>query len=1187
MAARLKPFPQLAEVQKLASSPAEHAALAASAGTGKTHVLTARVLRLLLRGAAPETILCLTFTKAGAAEMAGRVHRQLAHWVRLKDADLAADLEALGEGATPPLRELARSLFARVLEAPGGGLRIQTIHAFAQGLLASFPAEAGLTPGFRPLEGREEMQLARATLADLLVRAETGGDLPLIRDVQYLSLRMGEGAAADMLRECARAPEAMAALGAAQGIEPRLRALFGLEEGDVEALIAGQCCDELFDIASLARVAEANAAWGSSTGLSCADLIAGWRGAAPEARAAQLDALAATVLTAKGEPRKVTAGLLKVAPDYAGHAARLAECCGKLLAMRRTARWVELAAAALRAGQAYAAAYTQAKRAQGLVDFDDLIREAQRLLQTPGMGEWVRFKLDQQTDHILVDEAQDTNAAQWSIVDALAEEYFAGEGRGRRHRTIFTVGDFKQAIFSFQGTDPAEFEIARRRFSSAARALRDNAADLFNRDERLPPDFLDLSMDRSFRSAPQVLAAVDAVVGELGHKALGLPRRPNPHVSHRANLPGSVTLWRPYAAADEGEEETGEEGWLSDSVRRYATCLARQVAGWLAEPFAIRSEKRPLQPQDILILVRRRGDLAGLIVARLHAEGVPVAGIDRLSLSAPLAVQDLLAAARFAIQPLDDLNLASLLVSPLLGWSQDELYEAAFGRRGALWPHLRAGAEAAGEGGRLQPLFDLLAMADYATPHEFFERLLSGPLQGRRKLVERLGAEARDPIEELLSSALEFETNGATSLARFLDWFARGEVEIVRDPSAPLDAVRVMTVHGSKGLEAPVVVLADACADPERLGPGARFAALAVDEGLAAPVPRPRKEELVEPLKSEVEARDLRDRQEHWRLLYVAMTRAKEGLFVGGALGTGAKGPPEASWFGAVQRGLAALGCDWEEDGHWGAAMTFGAAEVGERKGHPHPPPPSNDAAPRWSLSAAPPLREIVEGSPAVTPLQHLLEGRGVVLPSWVHQAAPEEERPPRPLAPSAIAEDEAPYPPPGPEQRGAAVRGKLLHRLFERLPEVPPAERQARAEAWLARSGEAPDPAFRRQLIADACRVIDDPAFAELFSAEALAEAPVAAVLPGGQVVAGTVDRLLVTPDRILVADFKTGRAVPAATQEIPASHLRQMAAYRAALAVIFPDRTIEAALVYTAGPRLLNLPAQLLDLYLPARDG
>ena len=1158
MSGRLKPLDPLEGAQRDASSPGHHAALAASAGTGKTHVLTSRVLRLLLHGAAPETILCLTFTKAGAAEMAQRIQGRLGWWVRLTEQKLDKDIFALtGKAVTPPQRDLARSLFARVLEAPGGGLKIQTIHAFAQSLLGSFPAEAGLTPGFRPLEEREQQMLARATLADLLVRAEEGGDLPLIRDVQALSLRFGEAAAEGLLQAAARVPKAMAALGAAQGIEPRLRDAFGIDQGDIEDLIAAQCCDDLFDMASLARAAEANAAWGTATGLGFADRIAAWRGADPAARAGSLDDLLGIFVTGKGEPRKASAGLLKVAPDYGDHAARLADCCGRLLTMRRTAEWVALASAGLRAGQAFAGAYAEAKQAQGLVDFDDLIREAEKLLATPGMGDWVRYKMDQQTDHILVDEAQDTNRAQWSIVEALAGEFFAGQGRNPRHRTIFTVGDFKQAIFSFQGTDPAEFERARAHFARQADELRTSVNDFLSderggrtvHDHELPPAFLNLSMDRSFRSAPPVLEAVDSVIGELGHGTIGLPRLPNPHESANPKLPGSVILWRPFVAEVE-EEDEGEEGWLSDSVRLYARKLAKQVKAWIDRPFPVGKERRPLQPQDILILLRSRGELAGLIVARLHAEGVPVAGVDRMTLSAPLAVQDLLAAARFALQPLDDLNLAGLLVSPLLGWSQDELYAAAKGREGrALWPWLRA------QGGlHLQPLYDMLGHADLATPHEFFERLLSGPLDGRRKLLARLGVEARDPIEELLTSALEFEKNGAPSLARFLDWFARGEVKITRDPSAPRDAVRVMTVHGAKGLEAPVVILADACADPKRLGGGVRFAGLPMGDEGVVPVPRPGKGLEIERLSPIIAAKDERDRQEHWRLLYVAMTRARERLYVGGALGARAKAPPEESWYWAVERGLTALGAGWEEGGDWGGTMAHGIAPPSL----PPLPIAANDGPARVQPSVAP-------------------------LPEWVGRTAPAEERPPRPLAPSSLGEDEAPYPPPGPELRREALRGKLLHRLFERLPDVPAEERHVRAEAWLERSGDAPDPAFRAALIDSACRIIDDPRFAEVFSPHALAEAPIAAAVAGGQVIAGTADRLLITDSRILLADFKTGRRVPERAEDAPVSHLRQMAAYRAALAIIFPGRRIEAALLYTSGPLLLPLADDLLDAYAP----
>jgi len=1119
---RLKPLALLEGDQLRASHPRDHAALSASAGTGKTHVLTARVLRLLLAGVDPASILCLTFTKAGAAEMAGRIHKRLAYWVRLKEADLGHELVMLGEDPGPERRDLARILFARVLDSAGGGLRIQTIHAFAQSLLAAFPSEAGLAPGFRPLEGREEQLLARATLADMLVRAEEQGDLGLIRDLQALSLRLGETGAERFLRACAAAPAAMEWLGPRPGIEARLRLGFGLPLGDIGEAIASEC--EAFDSDLLAAVAAANRAWGSSTGLQSCDAIAAWLAKEGAGRAASLADLAGVVLTKSGDPRKVSTGLLRVEPGYEALAAKLAEACNRLMARIRLAALAGVLAAGLRAGQAFALAYADAKQAAGAVDFDDLIARAEALLLTPGMGEWVRFKLDRQTDHILVDEAQDTNERQWNIVRALAGEFFAGKGASQRHRTIFTVGDYKQAIFGFQGTDPQSFDVARAWFAREAAGI-----------ER---DFLDLSMDKSFRSPPPVLALVDRVIGDLGHEAFGLPRPPNPHESHHSGRSGSVTLWRAYS--EEADEDVGEEGWLGEAVRAYAARLARQVRAWLDAPFHLDSRGRALKPEDILILVRRRGELAALLVARLHAEGVPVAGVDRLLLSAPLAVQDLLAAARFAAQPLDDLNLASLLVSPLFGWSQEQLFAAAHGRKGPLWPHIRPEAP--------EGLGAILAMADYETPHGFFETILSGPLEGRRKLLERLGAEARDPIEELMSSALEFEGQASASLQAFLDWFARGDVEIVRDPSAPLDAVRVMTVHGAKGLQAPVVILADACANPDNAGPGGAISGLQLEEGAPAiPVFRPRRDELAEPLKRQIERQDRLDREEHWRLLYVALTRAEERLYIGGALGVRDRaGPAEASWYRIVETALAGLGAGSTDSSRWGRETRFGSLEARARI-----------------------VRKDSE--------------REQVLPPWLHRPAPAEERPPRPLAPSSLGEDDVADPPPGPEQRQAALRGRLLHALFERLPGVAAELRPALADRWLEQSAGIAEPGLRTALAADACRIIADPAFADLFGPDALAEAPIAAVVAGGAVIAGTVDRLLVRDDRIFLADFKTGLRAPAALADIPAPHLRQMAAYRAALRAIFPGRPVEAALLYTAAPVLHRLPDCLLDAHAP----
>ncbi|MEA3034356.1 MAG: ATP-dependent helicase/nuclease subunit [Sphingomonadales bacterium] len=1149
MAHRLNPLTPLEAEQERASSPRDHAALSASAGTGKTHVLTARVLRLLLSGVEPSSILCLTFTKAGAAEMAGRIQARLAYWVRLEDNSLRKELFALGEPTDDEIVRRARTLFARVLDAADGGLRIQTIHAFAQGLLAAFPAEAGLTPGFRPLEGREEQMLARQALSDLLVAAEAGGDEGLIADAQALSHRLGEAGAEAFLRACARAPEGMAALGAPELVEDRLRTAFGLPPGDIDAAIAEQCGDELFDLAALRRVGLLNRGWGTKNGLERASLCEQWAEAAPAERARLLDKLHMVWARSDGQMRSFGKGQAPPDEDYAHLAAAAFDCCGRLLAMGRTAALVACLAAGLRAGQRFAEAYAAAKRAAGVVDFDDLIRWTEGLLGRAGMGEWVRYKLDQATDHILVDEAQDTNAAQWSIIGALSEEFFSGAGAVRRHRTLFTVGDYKQAIFGFQGTDPKAFETARQYFEAKARNVRDAAIELDVGERELPPEFLDLSMDRSFRSSPPVLRAVDAVIRHLGHEAFGLPRPPNPHLAEHARRAGGVTLWRPFTdeADTVPEEEAGEEGWVSDTVRAYAARLARQVRAWLGNPFMLEGKKRPVRPEDILILVRRRGDLAALIVARLHAEGVPVAGVDRLLLTAPLAVRDLLAAIRFAVQPLDDLNLASLLVSPLFGWDQDHLFAAAYGRDGAsLWPRVRDSGDPAAEG-----LSALLAMADYATPHQFLETILSGPLGGRRKLLERLGPEASDPIEELLASALQFDAAPPASLQRFLDWFARGDVEVVRDPSAPLDAVRVMTVHGSKGLQSPVVVLADACADPERARPGSRLVSLRLGaEGPSVPAFRPRRDELVEPLLSQVEALERREREEHWRLLYVAMTRAEERLYVGGALGAADRqGPSERSWYAAVEAALAGLGAERRDDAAWGSALSFGDGEL---------------------------LRKAAARA----------VDRPVAEPAWLRAPAPVEARPPRPLAPSAPREDDLAEPPPSPAMRAAAERGRLLHQLFERLPAIPAEERAAKADRWLERGAGIADAALRAELVANACGLIADPRYADLFGPAALAEAPVAAVVGDGIVVSGTVDRLLVEADRILLAEFKTARRAPATLDDVPVPHLRQLAYYVEALRTIFPGRRIEAKLLYTAVPRLFDVPGALLDRYRPGME-
>ncbi len=806
-----------------------------------------------------------------------------------------------------------------------------------------------------------------------------------------------------------------------------------------------------------------------------------------------------------------------------------------LIHFRNAAAYAERLAPALLAGKAYAAQYRTMKHARGLVDFDDLIAHAARLLKQGGMAEWVRYKLDRKIDHILVDEAQDTNDSQWAIIEALSDDFFSGAGAGQdRPRTIFAVGDFKQAIYGFQGTAPEKY--------------RDAGARLETRIAKADGQLHRLTLSQSFRSTRPILDFVNAVTNNIGHEALGLAEPIAEHFSDKPDH-GTIELMRCVKAVSEEDEEDSddsEEQWLSEEKRKLAHRIAKHVKNLIDAKPVLATTGLPLTPGDIMILLRARSDLAGLIVARLHALNVPVAGIDRLRIIEPIAVQDLLAAIRFALQPQDALSLACLLVSPLIGWTQDKLLKHAYRSAGHdLWQHLRSQAEIAED---LQPLRNMLASADLLTPYAFLENILSGPTAGRRKFQARLGAETLVPIEELLNLALQYGQEGGTSLQGFLNWFDQGEGEIKREGLSQSSDVRVMTVHGAKGLEAPVVILADITSDPEQSGKRNNVVDIPMDGDQYLPLLPVKKDERSGGVDKVVADKEKADLQEHNRLLYVAMTRASEHLVLAGALGKRAKkGPPEKSWYHALEAGMMAMGCDWQADPLWDATMRFDAVAAFKRK-------------------------EQDGGLPQIF----------AQIPDWLFQPAPAEENPPRPLSPSNLGDDLYGDPPAAEAVRIAALRGKLTHSLFEHYDGRPIDQFRADATAWLARNDRD------RQLDHDALlnqiiQVLETPEWAPLFSRSARSEVPLAA-LAGTTMISGRVDRLLIETDTVHVVDFKTARKIPKFAYDIPVPQLRQMAHYVAALEAIFPAKRIEAFLLFTAAPVMMKLPESILAPYKPA---
>ncbi len=1135
--------------QARAADPSHSVWLSASAGTGKTQVLSARVLRLLLQpGVEPGSILCLTFTKAGAAEMATRVNETLARWVRMKPDALAADLKAIGAKFDPVSQARARTLFTKVLDCPGGGLRIDTIHAFAQYLLAAFPEEAELEPGTVAMDDRTRELLAREVLTDLV----TGANEDDRSALAMLSLRLGPDGAKAWLMACAKARELWADAGGWRSpMRAQVLQLLGLPSDFSEADLAQECADGAFDTASLNACLATLREWDTKGGREGAEAINVWLAGDPQQRLADLGRFNGTLFVADGSKAKNLTHILKRDPAYEGHIEAVRACCDGIREKVALLALAEYLAPALELGRRFALQWDEAKRTRGLVDFDDQIARAARLLANSEMAQWIGYKLDRAFDHILVDEAQDTNASQWAIIDALTQDYFDGLGAaGARLRTVFVVGDYKQAIFGFQGTEPQLFIAKREEYDARINAAIANADALAleTREKPLVPlsPLEKLGLERNFRSSQTILDFVDRAVAQVGAEAMGM--EPG-EIRHRGDekVPGRVTLWAPIGAEEsddpEAVEEDGAETWLPAPERRMADRIAAQVKQWLDDGHPLtKGGNRRATAGDIMILVRKRRALAGLIVARLHAAGVPVAGVDRLRLGSPLAVKDLLAALRFATQPRDSLSLANLLVSPLGGWSQDDLLEHGLrDKKVTLWDHIRrSDAPLCME--TAERLRALLAKVDYEPPQALLQWLLTGPWDGRRKLVARLGREANDPIDELIGAAFAYSAEHTPSLQGFLNWFDASDEELKREAAGSGNAVRVLTAHGSKGLQAPIVILADATGNPDR-GP-VRAGELATDDGRVVPLPSMPKEAKAGPVVAAEEAKKAREREEHWRLMYVAMTRAEEALYIGGALMPSDKELPEASWYAVAQ---ALFDDEGVADPIWSERHDVGA--LGDLQA------PGADAA---------------NGSSRIE------------LPEWATRPPPSEPKPLKPLAPSAPGEDLSPNPPGLAQGSEAAQRGTLMHRLLERLPDIAPEDRASRARAWLeAQAGELGE-ATRAEMVDRALAVLDDPDFADLFVPGALAEVSLAATVEG-QVVTGKLDRLCVGEDEVLVVDYKTTRRPPHSAQQVPVATLRQMSAYAHALAAIYPGRRISAALLYTQTPQLIALPDDLLALHKP----
>ncbi|TWG88949.1 DNA helicase/exodeoxyribonuclease V subunit A [Mesorhizobium sp. J18] len=1154
------------ESQGIASDPRNSAWVSANAGSGKTHVLSQRVIRLLLEGTDPSKILCLTYTRAAAANMANRVFGNLAEWSRLSDAELSQKIAEL-EGKLPDRRKLrrARQLFARALETPGG-LKIQTIHAFCEAILHQFPLEANIVGHFELLDPQMEAALLAEARRDLLTGIVAEADGEIAAAFAEVLERGGEKGLDDLLTEMlARRDGLRAFIDQIGNDRVRFSALFeefGFgEEENADSIAAaawplpGFSAEEFGDFVAAAQVCDARAVLKNI-------VPAAQQAFAESDPIRRLEFLQAAFLKADGAPYGSSTfkkSLCDRIPDlldrYEKAAQTIVSACDRLALFRM----LEATRAALIIADWLIARYEWLKRARGFLDFNDLIVRTIRLLARPDAGPWVQFKLDKGIDHILIDEAQDTSPDQWSVVKKLAEEFFAGlGGRDNVHRTIFAVGDEKQSIYSFQGAEPAAFA--------------DNGTEFSTKVPASGGTFQKVRLTRSFRSTGDVLSAVDLVFSREEVRR-GLTRDPEPidHKAIRAGAPGYVELWMSLSpqVVQEPEDWTQAVDHASAPAVRLAETIAETIDGWLREGEMIEGQGRKLMAGDVMVLVRKRDRFVHALSRSLKNRNINVAGTDRLRLTDHIAVQDLLALGRFILQSHDDLSLAALLRSPIFDISEEKLFDLAWprGRSVTLFEALRM---AAGSDPSLAEIVEALEewqnAAAFKPVFEFYAGVLAGTPEregARRKLVARLGHEANDILDEFLSFCLATERAGLSGLEAFLATLDGAAPEIKREMDQTRNEVRIMTVHAAKGLEAPVVFLVDPGSAPisnqhlpkliafEPKGGGWTGKGYLWRAGKDVSNTSSRM--------LEAEARQKAE-EEYRRLLYVGMTRAEDRLIICGY--TGVRGSSALTWHRIVHDALS-------------------SADNIETRAVPEACAPVY----RYRVTPLRPIEPEKEKENRVI--------KPATFPPDFTKPVPAPPALPRPLAPSgATALIEPGYEAAvslrspvldGEEMpRFAVERGHAIHRLLQILPEIAPDQREAAAWRYLSRAGASWSLEERQTAWQSVATIMENERFAPIFAPGSRPEISIMGTLKLGSrmhAVSGKIDRLAVSGDEVLIVDYKTNRPAPADLPDVPSAYVTQLALYAELLKPLYPEKAIAAALLFTEVPRLIQIPPQYME--------
>ena len=1075
--------------------------VSASAGTGKTKILIDRVLRLLLEN--KRNILCLTFTNAAANEMEDRIYSTLSKWAICPEGILVTDLEQLAQCVTRENKDYltrARRLFS---ELENIGLNIQTIHAFCYKLISSFPTEAGIAPNCTLSECKE----LHSIVFEKTLHNETVQD-----DINIIAAEIDENKLSDLLYTlCIKRSALENNLGY---IKDKLSApdkIHDLQSETIEQI------KRLAKILSEGSKRDQSYSailydWCNSTKSSVPNVvipvldtgIQKKRNMDPSVKHwddNKIENLAKVFLKSESYEKKsissiITKGALEKFEDVEQMIESIQNALFTHVKDINSYQIFARTSSLLSIFKVYVDLYNSEKSKNALLDYDDIINLATNLLSNPGYKDWILFNLDQKIDHILVDEAQDNSISQWKIITNLCNEFFTG---GDEKRTLFVVGDVKQSIYRFQGANPHLFNYMQQYFHTKTGGR----------------DWVSCQLEKSFRSTPEVLMLVDRIFNNF-REEISFNDNKIKHIPYRENDQGYIEIWPLLPRYKEEEQQALQIHLIQrkDYVvtdRLLAQAIAQRIHNWLNEGRILVAKDRHIEPRDIMILVRQRNVLVDYIISELKKVNVPVIGRDYFRIMDYIAVQDLIALAEFLLLQANDLALANVLKSPLFNFTEDDLFNIAYDRKEqSLWEKLQDYQEIISN-----ELNYLINLSQTESPLTLFTHILR---TGKKKFAARLGLECFEILDEFMNLVLQFEH---PSLQAFVQWIKENNPEIKNDMQSELNAVRIMTIHKSKGLQAPIVFLVDTNTVPrnsENILFDATEAPFWCGKNSNAYCNQVKREKKLE------------DYNEYLRLLYVALTRAEDELYI-----LGKEPVQKGSWYDLV--------------------IQYGA--LYERK----------------KLYLQPIFKEKVEvlcmnaNYPSIYKKRDYFDVPVISPPSNLSMSLQHVTLEPgekKPVSSTGMTDENAGMTKRSIGTTDSYARGLIIHSILQYMPKIE----KDRRKNWVRKYLDSINTSEDKDEIYSKILTFNEK-YDYLFDLEGKSEIPLSGTIDGKPVLV-RLDRLCITEDKAIIIDYKSHHNVSiSSSNEIK----KQMLIYKTLVQEVYPDKQVECVVIWMEDLTLQSL--------------